>query len=134
MLNYIYWVVTLLKRMIVQFKPCNATKSRFKFQNQTTKRFFIEFFTKFVVFMLFVIIAILELVSAIFYQFFFFFHQMKALQKLWKMFFISSKKLFLFLRYSHFCIFSLPFHTFQTLKNKWKCNNLWCHELACINL
>ena len=58
MLNYIYWVVTLLKRMIVQFKPCNTTKSRFKSQNQTTKRFFIEFFTEFQVFMLFIIIAI----------------------------------------------------------------------------
>ena len=60
MLNYIYWVVTLLKRMIVQFKSCNTTKSRFKSQNQTTKRFFIEFFTEFVVFMLFVIITILS--------------------------------------------------------------------------
>ena len=30
--------------------------------------------------------------------------QMIVLQKLWKMFFISSKKLFLFSRYSHFCI------------------------------
>ena len=32
-----------------------------------------------------------------------------------------------------FVIFSLPFHTFQTQKDKWK-RNLWCHELACINL
>ena len=60
MLNYIYWVATLLKRMIVQFTPCNTTKSRFKSQNQTTKRFFIEFFPEFVVFMLFIIIAILS--------------------------------------------------------------------------
>ena len=36
---------------------------------------------------------------------FFIFHQMIALQKLWKMFFISSKKLFSFSRYSNFCIF-----------------------------
>ena len=60
MSNYIYWAVNLLKRMIVQFKPCNTTKSRFKSQNQSTKRFFIEFFTEFVVFMLFVIIAIVS--------------------------------------------------------------------------
>ena len=43
----------------------------------------------------------LKLMSAIFYQIFVF-HQSIAFQKLWKMFFISSKKLFLFLRYSNF--------------------------------
>ena len=46
----------------------------------------------------------LKFVSAIFCQIFIF-HQMIALQKLWKMFFISSKKLFLSLRYLNFCIF-----------------------------
>ena len=64
----------------------------------------------------------------------FYFYQMIALQKLWEMFFISSKKLCSFLRYSNFCNFSLPFHTFQIQKDKCKWNNLWCHELACINL
>ena len=43
----------------------------------------------------------LKLVSAIFYQIFIS-HQMIALQKLWKLFFISSKKLFLFSRYLSF--------------------------------
>ena len=52
--------------------------------------------------------VILKLVSAIIYQILIF-HQMIALQKLWKMFFISSKKLFLFLRYLNFCIFVFPF-------------------------
>ena len=33
-----------------------------------------------------------------------------------------------------FVIFSIPFHTFQIQNDKWKWNNLWCHELACINL
>ena len=33
-----------------------------------------------------------------------------------------------------FVIFSLPFQTFQIEKGKRKWNNLWCHELACINL
>ena len=37
--------------------------------------------------------------------FIFFFQQMIALQTLWKMFFISFKKLFSFSRYSNFCIF-----------------------------
>ena len=46
----------------------------------------------------------LKLVSAIFSQIFIF-HQMIALQKPWKMFFISSKKLFSFSSYSSFCIF-----------------------------
>ena len=51
----------------------------------------------------------LKLVSTIFYQIFIF-NQMIPCQKLWKMFFISSKKLFSFLRYSIFCNFfpSLP--------------------------
>ena len=49
----------------------------------------------------------LKLLSAIFYQIFIF-HQMIALQKLWKMFFISSRKLFSFLTYSNFCIFVFP--------------------------
>ena len=51
--------------------------------------------------------SILKLVSAIFIKFLFF-HQMIALQTLWKMFFISSKKLFSFSRYSIFCISVLP--------------------------
>ena len=45
----------------------------------------------------------LRLVSTIFYQIFIS-HQMIAFQKLWKMFFISTKKLFSFLRYSDICI------------------------------
>ena len=43
-----------------------------------------------------------------FHQIFIFFHQMIALQKLWKMLFNSSKKLFWFSRYSIFCISVLP--------------------------
>ena len=54
----------------------------------------------------------LKLVSAIFYQILIF-HQMIALQKLRKMFFISSKKLFSFLRYLNFCI--LVFLSFFSL-------------------
>ena len=54
---------------------------------------------------------------------------MIALQKLLKMFFISSKNLFWFSRYSNFCNFPLPFHNFQIQKDKWKWYNLWCHEL-----
>ena len=47
-----------------------------------------------------------------------FFHQMIAIQKLWKMFVISSKKLFFFWRYLHFCNSPLPFHTFQIQKDE----------------
>ena len=72
----------------------------------------------------------LKLVCTIFIRFLFF-DQLIALQKLLK---VGSKKLFSFSRYSVFAIFSLPFHTFQIQKDYWKWNNLWCHELACINL
>ena len=51
-------------------------------------------------------------------QYFLFFHQMIALQKLGKLLFISSKKLFLVSRYSNFCISILPsFSTSQSLLN-----------------
>ena len=58
------------------------------------------------------------------YFFFFFFfkflflHQMIALQKLWQVFFISSKKLSSFSRNSDICNFPLPFNTFQIQKDK----------------
>ena len=65
-------------------------------------------------------LVILEFKAGLlFFISFLFFHQMIAFQKLEKMFFISSKKLFTFLRCSNICIFSLPFHTFQIQKDKW---------------
>ena len=39
----------------------------------------------------------------------FIFCQMIVFQKLWKIFFISSKNLFSFSRYSNFCIFAFPY-------------------------
>ena len=69
-----------------------------------------------------------KLVSAIFLEIFIF-RQMVALQKLWKMFFILSKKLFLFSRYSNFCIFSScqPFLESLILD---KSKSLWCLQLS----
>ena len=49
---------------------------------------------------------------------FLFFHQMIALDKLWKMFFISSKKLISFSRYSNFCIFFPSFPHFLDSKGQ----------------
>ena len=73
----------------------------------------------------------LKLVPAIFIKFLFF-HQIIALQKLWKMLFISSKKLFSFSRYSIFCISVLPsFSTCQPML--WKIN-LKVHDVInCLN-
>ena len=65
---------------------------------------------------------------------FLFFHQMIGLQKLWKMFFISSKSSFRSQDIQIFVTFSLLFHTFQIQKGKWKWNNSWCHNLASISL
>ena len=57
-----------------------------------------------------------KLLSAIFYQIVIF-NQMIALEKLWKMFFSRSKKLFLFSRYSNFCISDFPsFSSCQPLR------------------
>ena len=61
----------------------------------------------------------LKLVSAIFYQNSIF-HQMEARQNLWQMFFISSKKLFLFSRYSNFCLFFPYFPHFPDSKGQMK--------------
>ena len=76
----------------------------------------------------------LKLVSAIFYQVFIF-HHMIALQKLWKMFFISSKKLFSFLRYLNFCIF--VFSCFFLLRHcfrSWFKKNLRIYDVSnCLN-
>ena len=58
--------------------------------------------------------SLLKLVSAVFYQIFIF-HQIIALQKLGKMFFNSSKKRFLLLRYLNFCIFVFPSFPCQPL-------------------
>ena len=50
---------------------------------------------------------LLKLLSAFVYQMFIF-HQMITLQKLWKMFFISPKKLFFVLKIFNFSYFCLP--------------------------
>ena len=75
----------------------------------------------------------LKLVSAIFYEILIL-HQMIVLQKLWKMFFISSKKLFSFSRYSNFCISTFPsFSPCQPLLESLiqdKSSSLWCHQLS----
>ena len=52
-------------------------------------------------------VLLLKLVSTIFYQSFIS-HQMIALQKLWKMFSISSKTPFFFSKYLDFCFFIFP--------------------------
>ena len=45
----------------------------------------------------------------------FYFSPRIALQKLWKMFFNSYKKLFSFSRYSNFCIFVFPFFSLSVI-------------------
>ena len=63
------------------------------------------------------------------------FHQMIALQKLWKMFFIWSKKLFSFSRYSNFCIFVFPsFFPVSHCLRAWSKKNLKIHDvISCLN-
>ena len=65
----------------------------------------------------------------------FYFHQMIALEKLWKKFFMSSKKLFLFSRYSSFCIFVLPsFFPISHCFRGWSKKNLKSYGVInCLN-
>ena len=74
-----------------------------------------------------------KLVSAIFISFLFF-HQMITLQKLWSVFYFIKKALFVLQIFKVLYFFPLLFHTFQIEKDKWKWNNMWCHEVTCINL
>ena len=77
-------------------------------------------------------VSSLKLVSAIFYQIFIF-YQIISLQKLWKMFFISSKSSF---RYSNFCIFlSSPrfFPVSHCLRGWFKKNIKIYDVISCLN-
>ena len=77
---------------------------------------------------------VLKLVSAIFYEFFIFLPNDSPSKTVKNVFLFHLKSSFCSWDIQIFVIFPLPFHTFQIQKNKWKWNNLWCHELACINL
>ena len=79
------------------------------------------------------LLHIFSFVFAIFYHFFIFSPNESPL-KTWKMFSISSKKLFSPSTYSNFCNFFPSFPHFRDSKPQWKWNNLWCHQLTCINL
>ena len=72
--------------------------------------------------------------ACVFYQIFIF-HQMTALQKQWKTFFISSKKLFSFSRYSNFCISFFPsFFSATHCLRGWSKKNLNIYDLInCLN-
>ena len=77
---------------------------------------------------------LLKLVSAIFILNFCFSTKWYPFQNYGKCFLFHEKSSFRSRDIQNFVIFSLPFHTLQIQKDKWKWNNLWCHELACINL
>ena len=76
----------------------------------------------------------LKLVSAIFYQIFIFSQNDSLLKTVKNKVFFHLKSSFRSWDIQIFVIFSLSIHTFQIQKDKWKWNNLWCHELTCINL
>ena len=77
---------------------------------------------------------VLRLVSAIFYHFFIFSTNDSPANNSEKCFLFHLKNSFCSWDIQIFLIFTLPFLTFQIQKNKWKWNNLCCHELAWINL
>ena len=76
----------------------------------------------------------LKLVSAIFSGIFIFSRNDSPSKTVKKCFLFHLKSSFHSRDIQIFVIFPISFHTFQIQKNKWKWNNLWCHELACINL
>ena len=76
----------------------------------------------------------LKLVCVIFYQIFIFLSNERPSKAMKNVFLFHLKSSFCSRDIKNYVIFSLPFHTFQVQKGKWKWNNLWCHKLACINL
>ena len=76
----------------------------------------------------------LKLVSAIFYQVFIFFIKWQTFKNYEKCFLFPLKSSFRSRDIQIFVTFSLTFHTFQIQKDKGKWNNLWCHNLGCIDL
>ena len=93
--NTFFWYSLLLQWTNFSIFRCNYLENSWN-----TKQFCNSFFSpKYV--------PPLKLVSAIFIKFLFF-HQMIVLQKLSKMLFILSKKVFSFSRYSIFCISIFP--------------------------
>ena len=86
------------------------------------------------VFLVFLLFKLLKLVSAIFHQICIFFTKWQPFKNYEKWFSLHLKSSFRSRDIQIFVIFTLPFHTFQIQKHKWKSNNLCCHELTCINL
>ena len=76
----------------------------------------------------------LKLVSAIFLSIFYFFTKWWPFKNYEDYFLFHLKTSFLSRDVQVFIFLSLPVNTFQTQTKKWKSINLWCHELACINL
>ena len=76
----------------------------------------------------------LKLVSTVFLSNFDFFIKWLTFKNYEKCFLFHLKSSICSQDIQIFVIFSLPFHTVQIQKGKWKWNNLWCHKLACINL
>ena len=65
---------------------------------------------------------------------FYFFTKWQLFKSYEKCFFFHLKSSFFSQDIQIFVLFCLPFHTFLIQKGKWKWNNLWCHEMTCINL
>ena len=66
----------------------------------------------------------LKLVPAIFYQICIFSSNHSSLKTIKNVFLFHLKSSLRFGDFQFFIIFSLPFHTFQIQKDKWKWNNL----------
>ena len=71
----------------------------------------------------------LKIVSTIFYQFFIFSPNDDPLKTTKNVFYFIWKALFVLKVFNFLWVFP-----FQIQKDEWKWNNLWCHELTCINL
>ena len=64
---------------------------------------------------------------------FYFFTKWQPFKNYEKCFLFHLKSFFSSQDIQFFVILPLPFHNFQIQKGKYKWNNLWCHELTCIN-
>ena len=120
-----YWITIFLYR-VIKIKFYWFTAAFLFSEDKKSKKLAVT-----LKFLYFLISLSLKLVSAICYQIFIFAPKWYPFKNYEKSFSFHLKSFF---PSWDIQILSLSFHTFQIQKGKWKWNNLWCHELTCINL
>ena len=132
--------MTILKRTILNsLFSCNFLKKINKIKTWScykiiTFLFFMWKLFNFVLIWSYLCCVRMDSVIKAFLSNFYFFTKRRPFKNCEKCFLFHLKSFFRSRDIQIFVIFPLLFYTLQIQKNKCKWNNLWCHELVCINL